>query len=150
MLRVRILGVAAAYVMGLSLVDASAIEAMKPLDGYVCMGLKSDKEFNDWVPGSLPAPPGGPDSPPVFAAPTEGSRRLGYNYSPVIVKRPLNEVNGYVEIVRLSGERGWIKRDVLAPYGTVMRTDGSIVKTDRQCAPIIKANGKIGFHFSNG
>jgi len=150
MLRIRILGLAAVVLMGLSLVGSYAVEAMKPLDGYACMGLKSDKEFNDWVPGSVAPPPGGPDSPPVFAEPTEGSRRLGYNYSPVIVKWPLNEVNGYVEIVRISGERGWIKKDVLVTYGTVVRKDGTTIKTNRHCTPIIKTDGKIGLHFANG
>ncbi len=131
-------------------VSAKADDERKPLEGYSCMGLKADKEVNDWVPGSLPNPLGGPDSPPVFSAPTEESKRLGYNYSPVIVKSPEVEVNGFVQIIRLTGEKGWIKKDVLVPYGMVLRKDGSTIMTKRRCVPTATSTGKIGFHFSNG
>lgn len=131
-------------------VFAIADDERKPLEGYSCMGLKADKEVNDWVPGSLPKPLGGPDSPPVFSAPTEKSKRLGYNYSPVIVKWPEVEANGFVQIIRLTGEKGWIKKDVLVPYGMVLRKDGSTILTKRRCVPVSTSTGKIGFHFSNG
>jgi hypothetical protein len=138
-------GVAAGVVI-IMIESAVALTAVRPLDGYVCMGLKSDKEFNDWVPGSMPPKPGGPDDPPVFQAPSEESRLLGYNLSPVIVKWPMNEVAGFVQVLRLNGEKGWIKGDLLVPYGTVVRKDGTVIKKDKHCIPSMMSNGRIGFN----
>ena len=47
---VKVIGI----VIGLASVWTQSVQALtvvKPLEGYACMGLKSDKEFNDWVPG---------------------------------------------------------------------------------------------------
>jgi hypothetical protein len=142
-------GVAAGAVI-IMIESVVALTAVKPLEGYVCMGLKSDKEFNDWVPGSMGPKPGGPEDPPVFQAPTEGSRLLGYNSSPVIVKWPVNEVGGFVEMLRLGGEKGWIKGDLLVPYGTVVRKDGTVIKKDKKCIPSLMSNGRIGFDIRAG
>ena len=58
---------------------ASAGASGKPLDGYVCISLKHEQTYSEWVAsGRLPKSPGGPDEPPVYRAPTEGSERIGY------------------------------------------------------------------------
>ena len=127
-----------------------ALEVVKLLDGYFCMGLKADKEVNDWVPVSLPPPQGGPNNPAVFEGPTEASARLGYTFSPVIVKEPLNEVNGFTEVLRINGQRGWVSSSLLVPYGTVVKPDGTSVKKTKHCRPSMMSNGKIGFDFGKG
>ena len=128
-----------------------ALTVVKPLEGYACMGLKSDKEFNDWVPGSLPPKPGSDVDPPVFTAPTEASKRIGFVSSPVIVAWPLNEVDGFVETLwGEKGLRGWIKGDLLVSFGTVVRKDGSVIKKVRTCKPSVMSNGLIGFDFGSG
>ena len=89
---------------------ASAIEARKPLDGYVCMSFKHEQTYNDWIAsGRVPKPPGGPDEPPVYKAPTEGSERIGYQTNLVITKWPLDKVNGFVPI--LLGAEGHSRLD---------------------------------------
>jgi len=119
---------------------ASAIEARKPLDGYVCMSLKHEQTYNDWIAsGRLPKPPGGPDEPPVYKAPTEGSERIGYQTNLVITKWPLDKVNGFVRI--LWGQKGipaWIAETLIVPYHNP-------VKATAKCTPQQMANGNISF-----
>lgn len=123
--------------------------AVKPLAGYVCMGLKTDKEYNDWVPGSMPPKPGqrGFADFPVFQIGTEHSRQLGYQSSPVLVAWPEDEVDGFVRIIRINGERAWIHKDVLVPFGTALAKNGQVVKLKRTCMPLVMSNGSIGLHF---
>jgi len=54
---------------------------------------------------------------PVFAGPTEGSKKLGTTGSIVYVEWPLNEVNGFVRMLRPNGEHAWIHQNALKPLG---------------------------------
>lgn len=116
-----------------------ALKAVKPLDGYICMSLKADQKYNDWVPGSLPKKPGGPDNPPVYKEPTPASQQLGYTGSPVIVQSPLDEVNGYVRVLwGQKGVPGWVEGALLIPYH-------SFAVPSATCTPYLMDNGNIGF-----
>lgn len=115
----------------------------KPLDGYVCMGLKTDKEISDWVPGSVAPKPGDPGFAgfPVFQSPTEESKQLGYQYSPAFVAWPEDEAGGFVRIIRINKEKAWIKKDALVAFGLVVGRDGHMVKLKRTCKPLISSWG---------
>ncbi|HUZ91936.1 MAG TPA: hypothetical protein VMU78_08560 [Methylocella sp.] len=118
-----------------------ALTAAELLNGYVCMSLKANQKYNDWVPGSLPKPPGGADNPPVYRAPSEESERIGYQGGTVIAEWPLNKVNGFIKIIRApNGQRGWIAENLVVPYHSVAVRSGI-------CEPVVKPDGKIGFHF---
>ena len=55
-------------------------------------------------------------SPPVLAAPETSAPRIGYPSSIVFVRWSLVEENGYVEMVRLNGQSGWIQASHLQPW----------------------------------
>jgi len=123
-----------------SVMGAAATEARKPLDGYACMSLKHEQTYSEWIAsGRLPKAPGGADEPPVYKEPTEGSPRIGYQSNLVIVKWPLDKVNGFVQI--LWGQKGipaWISADLIVPYHNAS-------KPDAKCTPLQMANGNISF-----
>lgn len=133
----------AACLAGVSNIPAKALNTGKPLEGYACMSLKAAIKPNNWVPGSLPPPQGGPDNPPVYQAPTENSERLGYQAGTVIVKWPLEKANGFIEIIRApNGQHGWIAENLVIPYQKV-------VVHNATCFPILKSDGQIGFEFGH-
>ncbi len=133
-------------IVGGSWAVAQQRTVVKPLDGYVCMGLKTDKEFgDDWAPGSVPPKPGQPGFSgfPVFQSPTEGSKVLGYQVSTVFVAWPEDEVDGFIKIVRMNKEKAWIRKDILVPFGMVVGKDGRMVKQKRTCTPVEMSDGTI-------
>jgi hypothetical protein len=118
--------------------SAQALTAAKPLDGYVCMSLKADQKYNDWVPGSLPKAPGGPDQPPVYRAPSIESERIGYATPTVIVAWPLDKANGFIRILwGQKGIRGWVSENLVVPYH-------SVAVPNAKCTPVVMTNGTIG------
>lgn len=109
---------------------ALALTAVRPLEGYKCMRvyIPEEKRFD---PSAVP---------PVFAAPTEQSQQIG-QAGLFFVKWPLNEVDGFVEIIW--GQRGvkaWIRKDVLRPWRTKRTPPGPA----SECVPSIMSNGSIG------
>ena len=117
--------------------SAQGLEAVKPIDGYKCMSLKVgalNVTQEDLFRGNgLPA---------VYAKPSEKSEQLGTNGKTIIVAWPLKEANGFVEILRLNGQRGWISEKVIKPYATANGSPGT-------CVPSIMSDGKIGFKFGS-
>lgn len=112
-----------------------ALEAVRPLEGYKCFRVyvPEEKRFDPLA------------SPPVFAAPTEASRQIGREGSISLVKWPINEVEGFVEIIW--GERGvkaWIHKDVLRPWRDKFTPPGP----GHDCVPSVMSDGGIGT--SNG
>jgi hypothetical protein len=57
----------------------------------------------------------GRGSPSVFDEPNAGSRKLGVDPGLVYVAWPLKRANGFVQIIRVDGEIGWIAEDVIRP-----------------------------------
>jgi hypothetical protein len=140
MSRSKVVVSAAGWLLFFIVSGASAVESRKPLDGYACMSLKHEQTYNEWIASRrLPKPPGGPDEPPVYRAPTEESERVGYQTNLVIAKWPLDKVNGFVRI--LWGQKGipaWISADLIVPYHNA-------VKPSAKCTPLRMANGNISF-----
>lgn len=141
-MRQRNIGVSSVASMLLfwSVLEAGAGEARKPLDGYACMSLKHEQTYSQWVAsGRLPKAPGGPDEPPVYKEPTEGSERIGYQTNLVIAKWPLDNVNGFVRILwGQKGIPGWVSADLIVPYHNA-------TKPSAKCTPLQMANGNISF-----
>jgi len=78
--------------------------------------------------------------PPVFAAPTESSRKIGTQPGFVYVVWPLNKVNGFIEILRINGDRGWIAAKDTKPF-----TYPSSTNTPGGCTIRMTASGAIVF-----
>jgi hypothetical protein len=123
------IGIVTAGVLAcLSTGQAVALTAVRPLEGYACMDLNlTDEEMRNF--GSLP---------PVFAAPKQESKKIGVATSTVFVVSPIREVNGFVEMLRLNGQRGWIASKML-------RSHRSIAVPPLPCTPSLMSNGKPGF-----
>jgi len=89
-----------------------AFEVDKMIDGYNCMlidykalNVTDEEAFN------------GTGLQPVYAGPTEESKKLGTTGSIVYVAWPLNRVNGFVYMLRPNGEHAWIHEIALRPLG---------------------------------
>ena len=124
---------AAAGIIAIGTADVQAFEEDRPIDGYNCMSINykalnvTDEEaFN------------GTGLQPVFAGPTETSRKLGTTGGTVYVEWPLNKVNGFVRILRPNGEHAWIAEIALKPF---QNADASSIT----CTLYQNANGRIMF-----
>jgi len=112
MYRFSVIIVAAVGTITIAGEDVRAAEADKVIDGYNCMlidynalNVTEEEAFN------------GTGLQPVFAGPTEGSRKLGTTGTIGYVDWPLNEVNGFVRMLRPNGEHAWIHENALKPLG---------------------------------
>ena len=121
--------------IGASIIVASAypalsLTAVKPLDGYKCMKIKIPEDKR-WDQSALP---------PVFAAPTEESQQIGRAATVVLVKQPMKEVNGFVEILRVGAKAPpvWISAKVLSPWQ-------STTVPPQRCVPSIMSDGGVGW-----
>jgi hypothetical protein len=110
-----------------------AVEVDKVIDGYNCMlvdykalNVTDEEAFN------------GTGLQPVYAGPTEESKKLGTTGSMVYVEWPLNKVNGFVRMLRPDGEHAWIHEIALKPFG---KADASSVS----CTLSQNAKGRILF-----
>ena len=97
-------------IVGLSaaptVLSAQGLTPVKPATGLACMSLDSQ---------SLAATEQR-NLPPVLAAQETSAPGIGYPLSIVFVKWPLVEENGYVEMIRLNGQIGWIQASHLQPW----------------------------------
>jgi hypothetical protein len=51
----------------------------------------------------------------------------------VFVRDPPNRVDGYLEVLQLTGQPGWIATDKVKPFEKTLR-----------CVPSVLSNGRIG------
>jgi hypothetical protein len=100
------------------------------IPGYNCMDVIYPPEA-DYNPRLLP---------PVFAAPTENSRQIGTQGALAYVVWPINEVNGFIELLRFDGETGWIASKYTKPFTYPKSTN-----TPGRCTLNMTAGGYIGF-----
>ena len=119
---------AASLAVGLSAlgVPASAqqhVYAVRPIDGYACMKLNvTEQEVMD--------PRGGV---PIRTAPTPSAPIGTLAPSVLLVKQPLHAVGGYVEVLQLTGQPGWIEQSRVRPFDPLAR-----------CVPSMMSNGRPG------
>jgi len=106
---------------------AQGLHAVRAVPGLACM-LLDNKSLEATQQSALP---------PVFAEPSRGATRIGYPSSVVFVRWPLVEKNGFVAMVRLNGQPGWIAGDHLQPWHPM---NGGNAK----CTPSLMSNGRLG------
>lgn len=103
---------------------ADRLYAVRPLDGYACMRLNvTDAQMIDphWVGPVIREHPS-PTAPVGTTAP-----------SVVFVRHPLHLVNGFAEVLQLTGKPGWIEVGKIKPFDPEAR-----------CVPSIMSNGRPG------
>ncbi len=107
---------------------AGDLHAVRPLPGYMCMSLNlNEQQMMD--PSA---------QVPVLSDPSPESRWVGNAAATVIVASPLREVNGYLRVLKLDGQPGWIAAKYLKPW----RNPG---RNGQQCVPSLMSNGRPGF-----
>lgn len=120
-----------AFIMAVSvsgIAHAEQLHAVRPLPGYVCMQLAL-------TPAQLTDPKVGV---PVREAPSRSGAIAGYAATTVIVQNPPQPQDGFVKVLRPSGEPGWIEASYLRPWRNPYAPDA-------RCVPSMMSNGKPGF-----
>jgi hypothetical protein len=109
-------------------VHAQEIRAVRALDGYVCMNLNlPDARMRD------PAAP----RVPIRVAPRPDAA-VGTLATPIVITRtPVHVVDGYAEVLQLTGEPGWIEANMIVPYHSASNPYA-------RCTPSLLSNGRIG------
>ena len=93
-----------------SCAHAERLQPGSPLSGYQCYDI--DAEALKLTPEDAWE---GKGFPPVFKGPSEDSGKLGVAPGPVFVAWPLQKQNGFVQILRMNGDIGWISGSVIRP-----------------------------------
>ena len=106
---------------------SQGVTPVRPATGLKCMLLD---------PKSL-AETRQQDLPPVLAAPDANAQQIGYPGGIVFVKVPIQEQNGYIAMLRLNGQPGWIEAAHLQPWHPA---NGG----NARCFPMLMSNGLLG------
>jgi hypothetical protein len=109
--------------------NASGITVVRPEPGLKCM-LLDDQDLQATVQSQLP---------PIRSAPSPSAPMIGYPSEIVLVRDPLQEQAGYVAVVRINGQPGWIEEDKLQPWRAMNGRPG-------KCIPSLLSNGRVGTH----
>lgn len=107
---------------------AEALRAVRPLPGYACMQLAL-------TPEQLTDPKVGV---PVREAPSRAAPIVGFAANTVIVQDPPQPEAGFLQVLRPTGEVGWIEAGYLRPWSNPFAPSA-------RCSPAIMSNGKPGF-----
>jgi hypothetical protein len=104
------------------------VRVVRPIDGYVCMNLNlSDARMRD------------PKAPrvPILTEPHPGALVGTLAASIVFAKTPAHVVDGYAEVLQLTGKPGWIGAGMIVPYRSASNPYA-------RCTPSLLSNGRIG------
>jgi hypothetical protein len=118
---------ACALTMITAFARAESVTVVRHFDGYACMSLDPASE----------AATSQSKLPPLFAEPSASSQQVGFPTGIVLVRTPRHEVNGFVEMLRMNGQKGWINAQNLRVWHS---PNGSAAK----CQPAVLSNGRIG------
>jgi hypothetical protein len=100
--------------------------AVGPLPGYACMSLRnSDRGL---ALNQLPK---------IYSAPSPSASQVAIATAIVIAKSPLHQENGFIEVMRLNGQPGWIGADAVMPFR-------SVSDPHARCVPVRMSDGSIG------
>lgn len=108
---------------------AQGLRAVRPLDGYACMNLAVPEtllEDRTWA------------GVPILSAPRADAQQVAVATPTVIAKAPAVIVNGFAQVMRLTGETGWIEAAKLKPFS-------SASDPYARCTPSVMSNGRMGF-----
>lgn len=108
---------------------AAGATVLHPEPGLKCMLLDA-QDLQATVQSQLP---------PIRSAPSPNSPMIGYPSEIVLVRDPLQEQAGYVAMVRINGQAGWIAADKLQPWHAMNGRPG-------KCIPSLLSNGRLGTH----
>ena len=103
---------------------AQGLRAVRPLDGYVC------KKLNITEREAMSANGGGVS---IRTAPSASAPPAALAPSVLLARSPLHVVSGFVEVLRLNGQPGWIEESRVKPFDPTER-----------CVPSIMSNGRPG------
>ena len=103
---------------------AEGLKAVSPLAGYVCMELSTQS-----APGI---------EVPIRSAPSRTASVVALAASVVIVKATPLPDQGFWEVLRLNGERGWIE-------ATSVQSWHNRNAPGAKCVPSMMSNGRPGF-----
>ena len=106
---------------------AASLTVLHPEPGLACM-LLDNQALAATVQSQLP---------PIRSAPSGSAPIVGYPASIVFVRWPLQEQAGYVAVVKLNAQPGWIEADKLQPWHAM---NGRPAK----CIPSMMSNGLLG------
>jgi hypothetical protein len=107
---------------------ADPVYAVRPLDGYVCMNLNlSEAQLLDFKGPRIP----------ILVAPRPDAAVGTLAAAVVFAKAPPNVVDGYTEVLQLTGKPGWIETRMIVPYHSVSNPYA-------HCTPSLMSNGRIG------
>jgi hypothetical protein len=123
----RLWGAALAGLLLPALASAQGLRVVRPVPGLVCMSL-DEQSLVATRQSSLP---------PVLAEPNPTARRIGYPTSIVFVRWPEVRENGYVAMVRLNGQPGWIEASHLRSWHPANGGNAT-------CTPSVMSNGLLG------
>lgn len=111
---------------------SEGLHAVRPLPGYTCMQLAL-------TPAQLTDPKVGV---PVREAPSRSATIAGYAATTVIVQSPPQPQEGFLKVLRPSGDPGWIEAGYLRPWNNPYAPNA-------RCVPSMMSNGKPGFGSGN-
>jgi hypothetical protein len=105
-------------------VRAEPVHAVRPIDGYVCMKLNvtETEVLNPRGTGIF-----------ILIAPHADAAHGTTAPGVVFVREPQHLVDGYLEVLQLTGQPGWIAADKVRPFEKTLR-----------CVPSVLSNGRIG------
>ncbi len=114
--------------LSLSAAEAQGLRATRPSTGYICMELAlTDAQFTD------------PNVRiPVRATPSRTSPAVSYAPTIVIVQDAQQPSGGFLRVLQLNGEPGWMEARHLRPFRNPNVPSA-------RCTPAIMSDGKPGF-----
>lgn len=111
-----------------SAIHGQGLRAVRPIEGYACMNLAvPEKTLQDrnWR------------GVPILSAPRSDAPQAAVATPTVFAKSPPVATNGFVEVLRLNGQSGWIEAAKLKPYA-------SASDPYARCTPSLMSNGRPG------
>ena len=103
---------------------AQSIHVVRPVPGFVCKKLNITER-------EAMSPDGGGVS--IRTAPAAAAPAAALAPSVLFVRSPEHIVAGFVEVMRLDGQLGWIEQSRVKPFDPSAR-----------CVPSLMSNGRIG------
>ena len=107
-----------------SAADAQGLKPMRPIPGYACKKLNITER-------EAMSPNGAGVS--IRTAPATTAPAAALAPSVLFVRSPEHVVSGFVEVMRLDGQPGWIEQSRVKPFDPMAR-----------CVPSLMSNGRIG------
>jgi hypothetical protein len=123
----HLLAVAAICVIA-PVAHAQGVRAVEPIQGYVCKVLDiTEAQALDtrWA------------GVPILTEPNPAAPRGTIAAAVVFAKEPAHIVNGYAEVLQLTGQPGWIAADKIKPYRSASNPHA-------RCTPSVLSNGRLG------